>query len=52
MDFLTAIPWNLIVIQTVNGIVTGMILALIASGKKSGAGIGQKAREALIASPC
>lgn len=32
MDFLSAIPWNLIVIQTVNGIVTGMILALIASG--------------------
>jgi branched-chain amino acid transport system permease protein len=29
---LYAIPWDLIVIQTVNGIVTGMILALIASG--------------------
>jgi branched-subunit amino acid ABC-type transport system permease component len=27
-----AIPWDLIVIQTVNGIVTGMILALVASG--------------------
>jgi branched-subunit amino acid ABC-type transport system permease component len=27
-----AIPWDQIVIQTVNGIVTGMILALIASG--------------------
>ena len=26
------IPWDLIVIQTINGIVTGMILALIASG--------------------
>jgi len=26
------IPWDLIVIQTVNGIVTGMILALVASG--------------------
>jgi branched-subunit amino acid ABC-type transport system permease component len=26
------IPWDLILIQTVNGIVTGMILALIASG--------------------
>src|SRR4029434_11140736 len=29
---LYAIPWDLIVIQTVNGIVTGMILALVASG--------------------
>src|SRR5687768_5763821 len=27
-----SIPWDLIIIQTVNGIVTGMILALIASG--------------------
>ena len=27
-----AIPWDLIVVQTVNGIVTGMILALVASG--------------------
>jgi len=27
-----SIPWDLILIQTVNGIVTGMILALIASG--------------------
>jgi branched-subunit amino acid ABC-type transport system permease component len=26
------IPWDLIVIQTVNGLVTGMILALVASG--------------------
>lgn len=26
------IPWDLIVVQTVNGIVTGMILALVASG--------------------
>jgi branched-subunit amino acid ABC-type transport system permease component len=26
------IPWDIIIIQTVNGIVTGMILALIASG--------------------
>jgi hypothetical protein len=32
MEFLQAIPWEQIVIQTVNGIVTGMILALIASG--------------------
>lgn len=31
-DFLAAIPWDQIVIQTMNGIVTGMILALIASG--------------------
>src|SRR4029434_6841524 len=29
---LNAIPWDQILIQTVNGIVTGMILALIASG--------------------
>src|ERR1043166_5158702 len=29
---LYAIPWDQILIQTVNGIVTGMILALIASG--------------------
>src|SRR5262249_33378580 len=32
MDFLSAIPWDQIIIQTLNGIVTGMILALIASG--------------------
>src|SRR3977135_4705962 len=32
MGFLEAIPWDQIIIQTVNGIVTGMILALIASG--------------------
>ncbi|MBM3527682.1 MAG: branched-chain amino acid ABC transporter permease [Alphaproteobacteria bacterium] len=32
MGFLAAIPWDQVVIQTVNGIVTGMILALIASG--------------------
>ena len=32
MEFLSAIPWDQILIQTVNGIVTGMILALIASG--------------------
>src|SRR5262247_2624282 len=32
MDFLSSIPWDQIIIQTVNGIVTGMILALIASG--------------------
>ena len=32
LEFLQAIPWDQIVIQTVNGIVTGMILALIASG--------------------
>src|SRR5580658_10620119 len=30
--FLHAIPVDLIIIQTVNGIVTGLILALIASG--------------------
>src|SRR6476469_5479262 len=29
---LFSIPWDQIVIQTINGIVTGMILALIASG--------------------
>jgi branched-subunit amino acid ABC-type transport system permease component len=32
LGFLEAIPWDQIVIQTVNGIVTGMILALVASG--------------------
>jgi branched-chain amino acid transport system permease protein len=32
VEFLEAIPWDQIVIQTLNGIVTGMILALIASG--------------------
>src|SRR3954465_9547861 len=32
MGFLEAIPWDQIIIQTVNGIVTGMILALVASG--------------------
>jgi branched-chain amino acid transport system permease protein len=31
-DILHAIPFDLLLIQTVNGIVTGMILALIASG--------------------
>src|SRR5262245_35539572 len=30
--FFEAIPWDQIMIQTVNGIVTGMILALVASG--------------------
>src|SRR3954468_17074961 len=32
MDFLASIPFDQILIQTINGIVTGMILALIASG--------------------
>src|ERR1041384_1606528 len=32
MDFLHAIPFDQILIQTINGIVTGMILALVASG--------------------
>src|ERR1700756_1397435 len=32
VDFLQAIPWDQIIIQTVNGVVTGMILALVASG--------------------
>src|SRR5258708_38530882 len=32
LEFLYAIPFDQILIQTVNGIVTGMILALIASG--------------------
>src|SRR5436853_2918192 len=32
MEFLHAIPLDQILIQTVNGIVTGMILALVASG--------------------
>ena len=32
LEFLQAIPYDQILIQTVNGIVTGMILALIASG--------------------
>jgi len=32
LGFLQAIPYDQILIQTVNGIVTGMILALIASG--------------------
>ena len=31
-DFFQAIPLDLLLIQTVNGIVTGMILALVASG--------------------
>src|SRR5215472_9250755 len=30
--FFQAIPFDLIIIQTINGIVTGMILALVASG--------------------
>ena len=32
VEFLQAIPYDQLLIQTVNGIVTGMILALIASG--------------------
>ena len=32
IEFLQAVPYDQILIQTVNGIVTGMILALIASG--------------------
>src|SRR6059036_2745421 len=32
MELLQAIPYDQILIQTVNGIVTGMILALVASG--------------------
>jgi branched-subunit amino acid ABC-type transport system permease component len=32
MSQLAAIPWDLLMIQTVNGVVTGMILALVASG--------------------
>src|SRR5918912_4504322 len=32
MEFLHAIPYEQLAIQTVNGIVTGMILALVASG--------------------
>jgi branched-chain amino acid transport system permease protein len=32
LEFLAAIPYDQILIQTVNGIVTGMILALVASG--------------------
>jgi branched-subunit amino acid ABC-type transport system permease component len=31
-DIVSRIPWDVIVIQTVNGIVAGMILALVASG--------------------
>jgi branched-chain amino acid transport system permease protein len=32
VQFFQSIPWDQIVIQTLNGIVTGMILALVASG--------------------
>src|SRR6516162_894270 len=32
LDLLAAIPYDQILIQTVNGVVTGMILALVASG--------------------
>ncbi len=32
LGFFASFPWELLVIQTLNGIVTGMILALIASG--------------------
>ena len=32
IEFLQAIPYDQLLIQTVNGIVTGMILALVASG--------------------
>jgi branched-subunit amino acid ABC-type transport system permease component len=32
MDVLAGVPWEIILVQTVNGIVAGMILALVASG--------------------
>jgi branched-subunit amino acid ABC-type transport system permease component len=32
MEVFASIPWEIILVQTVNGIVTGMILALVASG--------------------
>ncbi len=32
LEILAAVPYDQILIQTVNGIVTGMILALVASG--------------------
>jgi branched-chain amino acid transport system permease protein len=32
VDFVHVIPWQELIVQTVNGIVTGMILALVASG--------------------
>src|ERR1700751_751456 len=32
LGFFQNLPWELFVIQTINGIVTGMILALVASG--------------------
>src|ERR1700729_3353354 len=32
LELLSAVPYDQILIQTVNGIVTGMILALVASG--------------------
>jgi branched-chain amino acid transport system permease protein len=32
MDLLSGLPWEIILVQTVNGIVAGMILALVASG--------------------
>src|SRR3954468_12678393 len=32
MDFLASIPFDQLAIQTVNGVITGMILALVASG--------------------
>jgi branched-subunit amino acid ABC-type transport system permease component len=32
MSLLSSIPWDVILIQSINGIVTGMILALVASG--------------------
>src|SRR5215468_11815354 len=32
MQWLHTIPWDLLLVQTINGIVTGMILALVASG--------------------
>ena len=32
LTFFTDFPWELLIIQTLNGVVTGMILALIASG--------------------
>jgi branched-subunit amino acid ABC-type transport system permease component len=32
MSLLSSIPWDVVLIQSINGIVTGMILALVASG--------------------
>src|SRR2546425_644740 len=48
IELLQAIPYDQILIQTVNGIVTGMILALVASGQLDHGGHGSHSEIELL----